>query len=123
MDAVLLSRLQFAVTIGFHYLFPPLTFGLTLMILIFESLHLKKDDEIYRQISSFFVKILGLVFVLGTATGIVMEFSFGTNWSEYSRMVGDIFGAPLAAEGVFAFFLESVFLGILLFGRNRISSL
>ncbi len=122
MDAVILSRLQFAVTIGFHFLFPPLTLGLTLMILIFETLHLRKDNELYRNMSAFFVKILGLVFVVGTATGIVMEFSFGTNWSEYSRMVGDIFGAPLAAEGVFAFFLESVFLGILLFARNRISN-
>ena len=121
MDAVLLSRIQFAVTVGFHFLFPPLTFGLSLIILILESLHLKKDEELYRKLTDFFVKMLGLVFVVGTATGIVMEFSFGTNWSNYSRMVGDIFGAPLAAEGVFAFFLESVFLGILVFGRNRVS--
>ncbi len=121
MDAVLLSRLQFAVTVGFHFLFPPLTFGLSLAILIFESLHLKRGEELYRKLSDFFVKMLVLVFVLGTASGIVMEFSFGTNWSNYSRMVGDIFGAPLAAEGVFAFFLESVFLGVLVFGRGRIS--
>ncbi|MCI0513432.1 cytochrome ubiquinol oxidase subunit I [candidate division KSB1 bacterium] len=121
MDAVLLSRIQFAVTVGFHFIFPPLTLGLSLMILIFESLHLKNGAELYRKLTDLFVKILGLVFVVGTATGIVMEFSFGTNWSNYSRMVGDIFGAPLAAEGVFAFFLESVFLGILVFGRNRVS--
>ncbi|MDZ7264772.1 MAG: cytochrome ubiquinol oxidase subunit I [candidate division KSB1 bacterium] len=121
MDAVLLSRLQFALTVGFHFLFPPLTFGLSLFILILETLYLKKGEERYRQLSDLFVKMLGLVFVLGTASGIVMEFSFGTNWSNYSRLVGDIFGAPLAAEGVFAFFLESVFLGILVFGRNRIS--
>lgn len=121
MDAVLLSRLQFALTVGFHFLFPPLTFGLSLFILIVETLYLKKGEERYRQISDLFVKMLGVVFVLGTASGIVMEFSFGTNWSNYSRLVGDIFGAPLAAEGVFAFFLESVFLGILVFGRNRIS--
>ncbi len=121
MDAVLLSRIQFAVTVGFHFIFPPLTLGLSLMILIFESLHLKNGAELYRKLTDLFVKILGLVFVIGTATGIVMEFSFGTNWSNYSRMVGDIFGAPLAAEGVFAFFLESVFLGILIFGRNRVS--
>jgi len=121
MDAVLLSRIQFAVTVGFHFLFPPLTFGLTLLILIFETSYLKTENERYQKLSNFLVKILGLVFVLGTATGIVMEFAFGTNWSEYSRMVGDIFGAPLAAEGVFAFFLESVFLGILVFGRARVS--
>ena len=121
MDAVLLSRIQFAFTVGFHFLFPPLTFGLTLIILIFETMHLRKNQELYKKLTDFFVKILGLVFVIGTATGIVMEFSFGTNWSNYSRMVGDIFGAPLAAEGVFAFFLESVFIGILVFGRNRVS--
>lgn len=121
MDAVLLSRIQFGFTVGFHFLFPPTTFGLTLMIVISESLYLKTRSEIYKKLSSFLVKILGLVFVLGTATGIVMEFSFGNNWSEYSRLVGDIFGAPLAAEGVFAFFLESVFLGVLLFGRKKVS--
>jgi cytochrome d ubiquinol oxidase subunit I len=121
MDAVLLSRIQFALTVGFHFLFPPLTLGLSLIILIFESTHLRKKDELYRSLTDFFVKILGLVFVIGTASGVVMEFSFGMNWSNYSRMVGDIFGAPLAAEGIFAFFLESVFLGILVFGRNRVS--
>jgi cytochrome d ubiquinol oxidase subunit I len=121
MDAVLLARIQFAFTVGFHFLFPPTTFGLSLVILITESLYLKTKNELYKNLSSFLVKILGLVFVLGTATGIVMEFSFGNNWAEYSRMVGDIFGAPLAAEGVFAFFLESVFLGVLLFGRKRVS--
>jgi cytochrome d ubiquinol oxidase subunit I len=121
MDAVLLSRIQFAFTVGFHFLFPPLTFGLTLIILVFETLYVRKNAELYKKLTDFFVKILGLVFVVGTATGIVMEFSFGTNWSNYSRMVGDIFGAPLAAEGVFAFFLESVFIGILIFGRNRVS--
>lgn len=121
MDAVLLARIQFAFTVGFHFLFPPTTLGLTLIIVIVETLYLKTKLELYKTISSFLVKILGLVFVLGTATGITMEFSFGNNWAEYSRMVGDIFGAPLAAEGVFAFFLESVFLGILLFGRKKVS--
>jgi cytochrome bd ubiquinol oxidase subunit I len=121
MDAVLLARIQFAFTVGFHFLFPPTTFGLTLVIVILETLYLRTKSEIYKKLSSFLVKVLGLVFVMGTATGIVMEFAFGNNWAEYSRMVGDIFGAPLAAEGVFAFFLESVFLGILLFGRNRVS--
>ncbi|RPI94073.1 MAG: cytochrome ubiquinol oxidase subunit I [Spirochaetales bacterium] len=121
MDVVLLSRIQFAVAAGFHFIFPPLTFGITLVILVLETLYLKSDEEIYKTISSFLIKILGLIFALGVATGIVLEFSFGTNWSQYSRLVGDIFGAPLAAEGILAFFLESVFLGVLLFGRNRVS--
>ncbi|MEN3044873.1 MAG: cytochrome ubiquinol oxidase subunit I [Candidatus Hydrothermales bacterium] len=121
MSATLLSRIQFGLAAGFHFLFPPTTFGLTLLILIFEILHLKKKEEIYLKISNFLIKILGIVFVLGVASGIVLEFAFGNNWSNYSRMVGDIFGAPLAAEGVFAFFLESVFLGVLIFGRNKVS--
>ncbi len=121
MDAVLLSRIQFGITAGFHFIFPPLTLGLTLVIIILESIHYKTDSELFKKISNFMVKVLGLVFVMGVATGIVLEFSFGTNWSNYSRMVGDIFGAPLAAEGVFAFFLESVFMGMLVFGRNRLS--
>lgn len=121
MDALLLAKIQFGFTAGFHFLFPPTTLGLTLVILIFESFYLKSKDDLYKKISSFLVKILAVVFVMGVATGIVLEFAFGNNWAEYSRMVGDIFGAPLAAEGVFAFFLESVFLGILLFGRKKVS--
>jgi len=121
MDAVLLSRIQFGMAAGFHFLFPPTTLGLALVILILETLYIKNATDFYKNLSSFLIKILGLVFTVGVATGIVLEFSFGTNWSEYSRFVGDIFGAPLAAEGIFAFFLESVFLGILLFGRNRVS--
>jgi cytochrome d ubiquinol oxidase subunit I len=121
VDAVLLAKIQFGFTAGFHFLFPPTTFGLTFIILIIESLYLKTNEELYKRISSFLIKILAVVFVMGVATGIVLEFAFGNNWAEYSRMVGDIFGAPLAAEGVFAFFLESVFLGILVFGRSRIS--
>ena len=121
MDAVLLARIQFGFTAGFHFLFPPTTLGLTFVILILESLYLKTQSAIYKDVSSFLIKILGVVFVMGVATGIVLEFAFGNNWSEYSRMVGDVFGAPLAAEGVFSFFLESVFLGILLFGRNKVS--
>ena len=121
MDAVLLARIQFGLAAGFHFLFPPTTFGLTLIILILETLYIKKKDELYKNISSFLIKILGVVFIMGVATGISLEFAFGNNWSEYSRMVGDIFGAPLAAEGVFAFFLESVFIGILVFGRKRVS--
>lgn len=121
MDPVLLSRIQFGLVAGFHFIFPPTTFGLTFVILILETLYLKHNKELYKRLSAFLIRILGLVFVLGVATGIVLEFAFGNNWSEYSRFVGDIFGAPLAAEGIFAFFLESVFLGVLLFGRNRVS--
>ncbi|PKL40688.1 MAG: cytochrome ubiquinol oxidase subunit I [Spirochaetae bacterium HGW-Spirochaetae-1] len=121
MDAVLLSRIQFGFVAGFHFLFPPLTFGLTFIIFLLESFHLKNGNNQYEKISSFLVKILALVFTMGVATGIVLEFSFGTNWSEYSRMVGDIFGAPLAAEGVFSFFLESVFLAVLVFGKKKVT--
>ena len=121
MDAVLLARLQFALTIGFHFLFPAMTLGTSLIILISESLHLVREDEIYRRITDFCARLLGLIFVVGTATGLTMEFSFGTNWSNYSRVVGDVFGPLLAAEGVLAFFLESVFLVVLLFARKRVS--
>jgi cytochrome d ubiquinol oxidase subunit I len=121
MSSVFLARLQFGLTAGFHFLFPPTTLGLTLVILILESLYLRKKVEIYKDVSSFLVRILGVVFVMGVATGIALEFAFGNNWSAYSRAVGDIFGAPLAAEGVFSFFLESVFIGILVFGRRRVT--
>jgi cytochrome bd ubiquinol oxidase subunit I len=121
MSALLLARIQFAFTIGFHFLFPAMTLGTTLIILISESIYLIKKDETYKKITDFLVRLLGLIFILGAATGIVMEFSFGTNWSEYSRAVGDVFGPILAAEGVIAFFLESVFLGVLIFARDKIS--
>jgi cytochrome bd ubiquinol oxidase subunit I len=119
MDAVLLARIQFAMTIGFHFLFPPLSIGLGWMIFISEMFGRKNRD--YKAIGYFFGKVLGLIFAVGVATGIVMEFQFGTNWSEYSKFVGDIFGAPLAAEGIFAFFLESTFLGLYIFGRKKVS--
>ncbi|HSD62909.1 MAG TPA: cytochrome ubiquinol oxidase subunit I [Ignavibacteriaceae bacterium] len=121
MDAVLLARLQFAMTVGFHFLFPPVTIGLAWLLVIVETIGWRKKKEIYQEIGKFFAKLLAIIFAIGVATGIVMEFQFGTNWSEYSKFVGDIFGAPLAAEGVFAFFLESGFLGLYLFGRNRVS--
>ena len=121
MDQVILARIQFAMTIGFHFIFPPLTIGLAWMLVIFEALGWKRKDEVYLAMGKFFGKILGLIFAIGVATGIVMEFQFGTNWAEYSKFVGDIFGAPLAAEGVFAFFLESTFLGLYIFGRERVS--
>ena len=121
MDVVLLSRIQFALTIGFHFLFPPISIGLAWMLVIIESIGYKNKDEVYVILGKFFGKILALTFAVGVATGIVMEFQFGTNWAGYSKFVGDIFGAPLAAEGVFAFFLESGFLGLYLFGRNKVS--
>ncbi len=121
MTAVLLARVQFALAVGFHFLFPPLTFGLSLVIFLLETVRIRSGNEVARRAVDFLVRILGLIFVVGTATGITLEFSFGTNWSQYARFVGDIFGAPLAAEGVFAFFLESVFLGVLVFGRARVA--
>jgi len=121
MDANVLARIQFAMTIGFHFLFPPLTIGLAWILVIIEALGWKKKNEIYVAIGKFFGKILALIFAIGVATGVVMEFQFGTNWAEYSKFVGDIFGAPLAAEGIFAFFLESTFLGLYIFGRERVS--
>ena len=120
MDVENLSRIQFAFTVGFHYLFPPLSIGLGLLLVIMEAAYLRTKNKIYEEITKFWVKIFGLIFALGVASGIVMEFQFGTNWATYSRFVGDIFGSALAAEGVFAFFLESGFLAILLFGWNRV---
>jgi cytochrome d ubiquinol oxidase subunit I len=121
MDALLLARIQFAFTVGFHFLFPPLSIGLAWLIVMVEWFGWKRGDEDYVRAGKFFGKILGLTFAVGVATGIVMEFQFGTNWAEYSKFVGDIFGAPLAVEAIFAFFLESVFLGLYLFGRNKVS--
>jgi len=121
MDAVFLARLQFGLTAGFHFLFPPTTLGLSLLIVIIETLYARTKNEVYKRLSVYLVKVLGTVFIMGVATGIALEFAFGNNWAAYSRTVGDIFGAPLAAEVVFSFFLESVFLGILVFGRNRVS--
>ncbi|MFZ5801954.1 MAG: cytochrome ubiquinol oxidase subunit I [Candidatus Omnitrophota bacterium] len=121
MDPVLLSRIQFALTIAFHYIYPPLNIGLGVILVIMEGLYLKTGDLVYHRMAKFWVKIFGLCFAIGVATGIVMEFEFGTNWSNYSRFVGDVFGSALAAEGIFAFFLESGFLAILLFGWDRVS--
>jgi cytochrome d ubiquinol oxidase subunit I len=121
MSALLLARIQFAFTVGFHFLFPAMTLGTALVILISETLYLIKKDEAWKKITDFFARLLALIFVVGAATGITMEFSFGTNWSGYSRTVGDVFGPLLAAEGVIAFFLESVFIGVLIFGRNKVS--
>ena len=121
MDTLLLARLQFAFTIGFHYIFPPLSIGLGLLLVIMEGAYLKTGKAIYYQMTRFWVRVFGLIFAIGVATGIVMEFEFGTNWATYSRFVGDVFGSALAAEGLFAFFLESGFLALLLFGWDKIS--
>jgi cytochrome d ubiquinol oxidase subunit I len=121
MDAAFLSRLQFALTVGFHYLFPPLSIGLGLILVIMEGMHIRTKNPLYHRMTRFWVKVFGLIFALGVASGIVMEFQFGTNWSVYSRFVGDVFGSALAAEGIFAFFLESGFLAVLLFGWNKVS--
>lgn len=121
MDAVLLSRLQFGLTAFFHFIFPPLSIGMATFIAFLEYRYWRKNEPLYDQASRFWFRIFAILFAVGVATGIAMEFQFGTNWSEYSKFVGDIFGAPLAAEGVFAFFLESTFVGLLIFGRDKIS--
>lgn len=121
MNVEVLSRIQFAFTIAFHYIYPPLSIGLGVALVVFEGMYLRTKDKHYEQLTKFWIKIFALIFGIGVATGIVMEFEFGTNWAAYSRYVGDIFGSALAAEGVFAFALESTFLGILLFGWNKVS--
>ncbi|MFW6227507.1 MAG: cytochrome ubiquinol oxidase subunit I [Bacteroidota bacterium] len=120
MDVEILARIQFAFTIAFHYIFPPLSIGLGLIMVIMESLYVRTKNKEYEVLARFWTKIFALIFGIGVATGIVMEFQFGTNWAAYSRYVGDIFGSALAAEGIFAFALESGFLGVLLFGWNRL---
>lgn len=121
MDVEILARVQFALTIMFHYIYPPLSIGLGLIMVIVEGIYLKSGDEFWKEAAHFWTKIFALTFAIGVATGIVMEFEFGTNWATYSRYVGDVFGSALAAEGVFAFFLESGFLAVLLFGWSRVS--
>lgn len=120
MDVLILSRIQFAINCSFHYLYPPMSIGLGLMLVIMEGLYLKTKNPKYREMTTFWIKIFALTFALGVATGLVQVFAFGTNWARYSRYVGDVFGSALACEGIFAFFLESGFLGILLFGWNRV---
>jgi cytochrome d ubiquinol oxidase subunit I len=117
----ILCRFQFAMTAAFHFLFPPISIGLAWLLTILEWRAWRRGDATADAAGRFFGRILGLTFAVGVATGIPMEFQFGMNWSRYSKFVGDIFGAPLAAEGVFAFFLESGFLGLYIFGRNRVS--
>ncbi|MEJ2593776.1 MAG: cytochrome ubiquinol oxidase subunit I [bacterium] len=121
MEVEILSRIQFAFTVAFHYIYPPLSIGLGLIMVIMEGNYLRTGDKDYETLARFWTKIFALTFGIGVATGIVMEFEFGTNWATYSRYVGDVFGSALAAEGIFAFALESGFLGVLLFGWNRVS--
>ncbi len=119
-DPVWLSRVQFALTIMFHYLFPPLTIGMGVVLVYLEGMFLRTRQAIYETSARFWTKVYALNFAMGVATGIVMEFQFGTNWAVYSRFVGDVFGSALAAEGIFAFFLESGFLAVLVFGWDRV---
>lgn len=120
MDVEILSRIQFAFTIAFHYLYPPLSIGLGVILVIMEAAWLKTGSVRYHNMARYWTRVFGLTFAIGVASGIVMEFEFGTNWAAYSRFVGDVFGSALAAEGIFAFFLESGFLAILLFGWNKV---
>jgi cytochrome d ubiquinol oxidase subunit I len=120
VDVLILSRLQFALTIMFHYLFPPLTIGMGVVLVYLDAMHVRTRDPLYESAAKFWTKVFGLNFAMGVVTGIVMEFEFGTNWAAYSRYVGDVFGSALAAEGIFAFFLESGFLAVLLFGWDRV---
>lgn len=120
MDLLTLSRIQFTLNISFHYLFPPMTIGLSWMIVVLEGLYMKTKDEKYLHMVMFWTKIFALFFAMGVATGFVQVFAFGNNWSTFSKFVGDVFGTVLAAEGIFAFFLEAGFLGIMLFGWHRV---
>ncbi len=121
MDAVALSRLQFAVTSMFHFIFVPLTLGLSIMVAWMESRHLRTGDVLYLRMAKFWGKLFLINFALGIVTGITMEFQFGMNWAEYSKYVGDVFGAPLAIEATVAFFLESTFIGLWVFGWEKVS--
>lgn len=117
----MLSRIQFSLTAGFHYLFPPLSIGLALMIVIMEGVYLKTKDPKFLKMTKFWTNIFGLSFAIGVATGFVQVFAFGNNWAKYSSFVGDVFGSVLAAEGIFAFFLEAGFIGVMLFGWKKVS--
>src|SRR5690606_30632360 len=121
MAVIELSRLQFALTALYHFLCVPLTLGLSFMLVIMESIYVMTGREIWRTVTRFWGKLFGINFVLGVATGLTLEFQFGTNWSYYSHYVGDIFGTPLAIEGLMAFFLESTFVGLFFFGWDRLT--
>src|SRR6266568_6546242 len=118
MDALTADRIQFAFTVIFHYLFPQLTMGLAVLILILKSIGLRTANEEYHQAARFWTRIFAVNFAMGVVTGIPMEFQFGTNWSRFSKAAGGVIGQTLALEGVYSFFLESTFLGLLLFGER-----
>lgn len=122
MDLEILSRIQFAFTLTFHYIYPPLSIGISLLMIIMEGIYLKTKDPYWEKLTKFWLKVFSLTFALGVATGIPLQFSLGTNWARYSRYVGDVFGSVIGAEGFFAFMIEAGFLGVLLFGWHRVSS-
>lgn len=121
MSELILSRLQFAVTTSYHFLFVPLTLGLSVLVALMETWYVKTGDETYKKMAKFWGKLFLINFAMGVVTGLVQEFQFGMNWSEYSRFMGDIFGAPLAIEALLAFFIESTFLGVWIFGWDKLS--
>src|SRR5690554_7878556 len=121
MDALTLARLQFGITSIYHFFFVPLTIGLSVLIALMQTLYVASGQDVYKRMAQFWGKLFLINFAMGVVTGIVQEFQFGMNWSEYSRFVGDIFGAPLAIEALLAFFLESTFLGIWIFGWDKLS--
>ena len=121
MDAVIWSRIQFAMTAAYHWLFVPLTLGLALVMAIMETLYVVKKDDFWKKTAQFWMKLFAVNFAVGIATGIILEFEFGTNWSNYSWFVGDMFGAPLAIEGILAFFMEATFFAVMFFGWNKVS--
>ena len=121
METVFWSRLQFAVTAAYHWLFVPLTLGLALVMAIMETLYVVKKDDFWKKAAQFWIKVFAINFAVGIATGIILEFEFGTNWSNYSWFVGDMFGAPLAIEGILAFFMEATFFAVMFFGWNKVS--
>lgn len=115
------SRGQFALTAMYHWIFVPITLGLTIMIAIMHTHYYKTDNDEWKKMTKFWMKLLIINFILGVATGIILVFEFGTNWSNYSWFVGDIFGAPLAIEGILAFFMEATFIAVMIFGWDRVS--
>ena len=121
MDVVVWSRIQFAMTAAYHWLFVPLTLGLALVMAVMETLYVVKKDPFWKKTAQFWIKLFAINFAVGIATGIILEFEFGTNWSNYSWMVGDMFGAPLAIEGILAFFMEATFFAVMFFGWEKVS--
>ena len=119
-DALFLHRIHFAFTMTFHYLFPQLTIGLAPLIVVLKTLAIRTGNETYNESARFWTRIFGINFALGVVTGIPMEFQFGTNWAQFSRLTGGVIGQPLAMEGTFSFFLESAFLGLFLYGEKRL---